>query len=102
MLIIVFVAYILNGIICSILTLILCVIYKKKLSFKEIFNVSMYSNITVSILSILMLFVNFTYWGIIQLLIIVLYMQIAIKNYDDNTEIKSSDYIIEDKNDKGE
>lgn len=78
-----FVSFLIIGLIYIILALIICSIYKKKLSFKELYNVSMYSNITTTLLALLMLFVNFPYWGILRLVIIVIYMQIAIKNYED-------------------
>lgn len=89
-----FISFIFIGLIYSLLVLIICLIYKKKISFKELFNISMYSNITVTLLSLLMLFVNFPYWGILRLAIMVLYIQIAIKNYDIKEEEKNNNNIM--------
>lgn len=89
-----FILFIIMGLIYSIVTLIICLIYKKKLSFKEIYNVSMYSNVTATILSILILFLNIPYWGIIRFFIMIFYMQSAIKNYsgiDDENIAKIED-----------
>ncbi|MBE5821135.1 MAG: DUF1189 domain-containing protein [Clostridiales bacterium] len=89
-----FISFLIMGLIYSLIVWIICLIYKKKLSFKEIYNISMYSNVTATILSLLMLFVNFGYWSIIRLVIVIIYMQIAIKNYEETKK----ENVTQDKN----